>query len=104
MLGHLMPIDDGADRQRDLCRSAQRSASAQHGGLDACEIALSGGEQFFTFAAALGGQIGIAADRQALVGESRRRDVQKSCRPCENPVATDSGAALATIESCYAAH
>src|SRR3954469_2620212 len=74
MLGHLMPIDGGADRQRDLCRSAQRSASAQHGCLDACEIALSGGEQFFTFAAALGGQIGIAADHQALVGESPRRD------------------------------
>src|ERR1051325_44713 len=74
MLGHLMPIDGGADRERDLCGTAQRSASAYHSGLDACEIALSGGEEFFTFAAALGGQIGIAADHQALVGESRRRD------------------------------
>ena len=30
-------------------------------------------------------------------------DWQKLGRPCENPVATDSGAALATIESRYGA-
>src|SRR3954466_9061686 len=74
MLGHLMPIYDGADRERDLGRTSQRSASAYHSGLDACEIALSGDEEFFTFTAALGSQIGIAADHQALVWEIRRRD------------------------------
>src|ERR1044071_5934612 len=74
MLGHLMPIYDGADRKRDLCRTAQRSAFAHQGRLDACEIALGGGEEFFTFTAALGSQIGIATDHQALVWEIRRRD------------------------------
>jgi len=62
MLGHPVPIDDGTNCERDLRCAAQRSASAHHGCLDACEIAFSGGEEFFTLSAALGGQIGIAAD------------------------------------------
>ncbi len=35
---------------------------------------------------------------------SYRDSLRKSCRPCENPVAADSGAALATIELRYGAH
>ena len=70
---------------RPSTRATQRSASAQHGGLDACEITLSGGEEFFAFAAALGGQIGIAADHQALVEEGRehqgrRLQLAQCCR------------------------
>ena len=74
MLGHLMPMYDGADRKRDLCRTAQRSAFAHHGRLDAGKITFGGGEEFFAFTAALGGQVGIATDHQALVWEIRRRD------------------------------
>ncbi len=39
------------------------------GGLDAGEVALSGGEQVLALAGALGGEIGVAADDQTLAGE-----------------------------------
>ena len=37
--------------------------------LDACEIALGGGEQVLPLAGALGGKIGVAADDQPLAGK-----------------------------------
>jgi hypothetical protein len=74
MLGHLVSMDHAADCERDLCRAAQRSASAHHGRLDACQIALCGSEQFLALTAALRGQIGIAADHQTLAWEVGRRD------------------------------
>ena len=69
MLGHLVPVDHRADRERDLGGAAQRIALAGDGRLDAGEIALGGGEQVFALAGALGGEIGIAADHQTLAGE-----------------------------------
>ena len=43
-------------------------------GLDPGEVLLGRGQQVFTLAAALGGEIGIAADHQPLAGKIRRGD------------------------------
>ena len=43
-------------------------------GLDRGKITLGGGEKVFALAGALGGEIGVAADRQALAGEVGRCD------------------------------
>ena len=83
MLGHprvkrptasLMFVDHLADRKRDLGGAAQRIALACHGGLDAGEVTLSGGKEFFALAGTLGGEIGVAADHEALIGEFGRGD------------------------------
>ena len=69
VLGHFIPVDHCADRQRDLGSSAQRIALAGDGGLDAGEIALGGSEKVLALAGALGGEIGVAADHQTLIGK-----------------------------------
>src|SRR5271166_5150797 len=70
MLGHLVFVDDFADRERDLGGAAQRITFARDGGLDAGEVALGGGQQILALAAALCGEIGVAADHQAFAGKS----------------------------------
>ena len=62
VLGHLMLVDHLADRECDLGGAAQRIALSDDGRLDAGKVTLSGGEQVFALAGALGGEIGIAAD------------------------------------------
>ena len=74
VLGHLMLVDHLADRERDLGGATQRIALARHGCLDAGKITLGGGEQVLALAGALGGEIGVAADHQALAGEVGRGD------------------------------
>ena len=71
---HLVLVDHRADRECDLGGAAQWIALARHGGLDAGEISLGGGEEVFALAGTLGGEIGIATDHQAFAGEFRRGD------------------------------
>jgi hypothetical protein len=44
-------------------------ACAPQSGLDAGEVALSGGKEFFALAGSFGGKIGVAADHKVLAGE-----------------------------------
>src|SRR5271165_1454546 len=69
MLGHLVFVDDFADRERDLGGAAQRITFARDGVLDAAEVALGGGQQILALTAALSGEIWVAADHQAFAGE-----------------------------------
>ena len=73
MLGHLVLVEHGADLERDRCGATQRIARARDGGLDAGKLALGGLEEFAALAAALGREVGVAADDQALAGEVGRR-------------------------------
>ena len=70
MLGHLALVDHRADCERDFGGATQRVALAGDGGLDASEVALGSGEQILALAGALGREIGIATDDQALTGKS----------------------------------
>ena len=74
VLGHLVLVEHGADREADFGFAAQRLALAGHGGGDAGEVALGGGEQILALAGALGGERAVAADDQPLAGELGRGD------------------------------
>ena len=69
MLAHLVLIEHGADRERDLGLPRERLPLASDGGLDAGEVALGGGQQILALAGALGGELGVAADDQPLARE-----------------------------------
>jgi hypothetical protein len=64
MFFHFVGVEHRADRERDLGGATQRIALALDRGFDAREILLSGAQQLFALAAALRGEIGIAADHQ----------------------------------------
>jgi hypothetical protein len=68
MLGHLVPIERGADGKSDLISPAQRLALASDGLGDFRELGFGGGEQSLTFAGAFGGEQWIAAHDQRLIG------------------------------------
>ena len=66
VLGHLVPIQRGADLQRDFRRPAQRLMPAFDRRPDSGERLLGRRKQCLAFAAALAGEIRIAADDQPL--------------------------------------
>jgi hypothetical protein len=74
MLFHFVGVEHRADRERDFGGAAQRIAPAADPGLDRGEILLRRGQQLLALAAALGGEIGIAAHHQPLAGKLRRGD------------------------------
>ena len=63
VLGHLVVIDHGADRECDLVLAAQRPFLAANAGLNVEQLALGGVEQLAPFARALVGEQGL---RQAM--------------------------------------
>ena len=71
VLGHLVLVEDGADRHADLRLAAERRALAGDGRCDTGKLALGGGQQILALAGALGGERGIAAQDQALAREIR---------------------------------
>ncbi len=71
---HFVGVEHRTDREPDLGGAVQRIALTLDRGFDGCEVLLSGTQQLFALAAALGGQIGIAADHQSLAGEVGGRD------------------------------
>jgi hypothetical protein len=76
MLLHFIGVQHRPDGERDLRGAAQRIALALNPGPDAGELRLGGHQQVFALAAALGGEIGIAANHQPLAGEVRRGDAR----------------------------
>lgn len=66
VLGHLVFADDGADLEADLGLAAERLPGATHGVADGGEVALGCGEQVLALAPPGSGEIGIAADDEAL--------------------------------------
>jgi hypothetical protein len=68
VLGHLAPVDHGADRQADFGLAAQRRALAPDGGGDGGKLALGGAQEVLPLARALRGERMIAAQDQALAG------------------------------------
>jgi hypothetical protein len=74
VLGHLVLVEDGADREADLGGAPQRRALAGDRGRDAGKLALGRLEQLLALAAALGGKRRVAAQDQALAGEVRCGD------------------------------
>jgi hypothetical protein len=67
-------VEHGADLEADFSFAAQRLALASHGGGDAREVALGGGEQILALAGALAGECAVAADDQPLARELGRGD------------------------------
>ena len=69
MLGHLVRVEHRADRERDLGGAAQRIALARRRrpGCGRGRVSVAA-EQVLALAAALGGEVGIAADDQPLAG------------------------------------
>ena len=74
MFFHFVSVEHLADRKRDRGGAVQRIALALDRGFDPAEVLLSRGQQVFTLTAALGGEIGIAADHQPLTRKIRRGD------------------------------
>jgi hypothetical protein len=74
VLGHLVPVDDGADLEGNRGLAAQRIAGAGDRGRDGGEMAFGGGQKVQPLAGALAGEIGIAADDEALARIIGRRD------------------------------
>jgi hypothetical protein len=66
VLGHLVLADDGADLETDLGFAAQRLVGAAHGVLDRRKLALGRGEQVLALVSPGAGEIGVAADDEAL--------------------------------------
>src|SRR5215208_5336031 len=58
--------DDGADPEADLGVAAQRLGGAVHGVVDCRQLALGGGEQILALEPPGAGEIGVAADDEAL--------------------------------------
>ena len=69
MLGHLVLVEHGADLDADGGGTAQRLAPATDRRGDRRQVALGGGQEVLPLAAALAGEVGIAADDQPLAGE-----------------------------------
>jgi hypothetical protein len=67
-------VEHRTDRKRDFRGAAQRITLAADGSLDAAEALLGRRQQFFTLAAALGGEVGITANHQSLAGIIRGGD------------------------------
>ena len=70
VLGHFVLVEHGPDFEADFDRAAQRLALAGDRLGDARQFALGGGEQVLALAGALGRQRLVAANNQALAGES----------------------------------
>ena len=60
MLGHLAPVDDGADLERNRSLAAQRLAGAPNRRGDDGEVLFGRGQQVLALAGALAGEISAA--------------------------------------------
>ena len=74
VLGHLAPVDDGADLERDLGLAAQRLAGTPNRGRNGGKVLFSRGQQVLSLAGALAGEIAIATDDEPLARIIGRRD------------------------------
>ena len=69
MLGHLVLVEHGADLDADVGGTAQRLALATDRCGDLGQVPLGCREQVLSLAAALAGEVWIAADDEPLAGE-----------------------------------
>ena len=76
MLGHVATIDDGADLEGDLVLAAERIAFALGHRADLDERLLGRLEEFGALARALGRELRVAADDEALAGIVVRDDLR----------------------------
>jgi hypothetical protein len=78
VLGHLVPVDEGADPEHNLGLAAQRLAGAPDRGRDGGEILFGRGPQVLALACALARESGIAADDEPfarIIGRGNGRHV-----------------------------
>src|SRR6478736_59693 len=77
VLGHLMPIEHRTGGEADLVGAAQRFGLAGDSFGHLAQVGFGGGQQVQTFAGTLGGEPGIAADHQTVIGKVRRGHLGK---------------------------
>jgi hypothetical protein len=68
VLGHLVLADDGTGLEGNLGGASQRLLGAANPVLDFGKVAFGGGEQILALAPTRDGELGVAADDQALAG------------------------------------